>query len=349
MLDEGPGGVVEQTDVQAAVDRLASRLGQSILVEDRDQHPLWWSTQGEVDGTRTRTIVERRVDATCRRIVRDYHLVEATAPVQTPVIPEADMWARWCMPLRHEGRHLGFLWVLDPEDTIGQADLGSIVECAELAAAVVSKSQRTTEHDRRLRDELVDRLCHRPDPEAARDLTRLEHLPHDARVQVEAPARTGGWRLSGSMSAHVATGRPRAATSGAPVPLVDLAEAVRRAGAVRRVIAAGGRPSPATWDGLRAWRLIVDAPDSLTVAQLHPAAETLVSQTKSEFATTARVVVDHGGDVTSAAHTLHVHRTTLYYRLDRIAELTGVDLRDGNGRTDLQLALWLAAYRGVES
>jgi DNA-binding PucR family transcriptional regulator len=61
--------------------------------------------------------------------------------------------------------------------------------------------------------------------------------------------------------------------------------------------------------------------------------------------TTARVVLDHGGDVTAAAAVLHLHRTTLYYRLDRIEELTGVDLRDGRARTDLQLALWLAAYR----
>jgi hypothetical protein len=42
---------------------------------------------------------------------------------------------------------------------------------------------------------------------------------------------------------------------------------------------------------------------------------------------------------------LRVHHTTLYYRLDRIQELTGVDLRAEVGRTDLQLALWLAVYR----
>jgi DNA-binding PucR family transcriptional regulator len=40
-----------------------------------------------------------------------------------------------------------------------------------------------------------------------------------------------------------------------------------------------------------------------------------------------------------------LHRATLYYRLDRIAELTGVDLCEGRSRTDLQLALWLDAYR----
>ncbi|MFM9673929.1 helix-turn-helix domain-containing protein [Streptomyces brasiliscabiei] len=62
----------------------------------------------------------------------------------------------------------------------------------------------------------------------------------------------------------------------------------------------------------------------------------------------ALVVLDLGGEVTSAAEELHVHRATLHYRLNRIAELTGVDLRSGSDRTSLRLALWLAAYRGTE-
>ena len=61
--------------------------------------------------------------------------------------------------------------------------------------------------------------------------------------------------------------------------------------------------------------------------------------------TTARVILDLGADIAAAAKALHVHRTTLYYRIDRILELTDVDLRTGPARTDLQLALWLVAYR----
>jgi sugar diacid utilization regulator len=99
-----------------------------------------------------------------------------------------------------------------------------------------------------------------------------------------------------------------------------------------------------SWDALGAWRLVVDAPADVTVAQLHPAAKTLAALPRDDLLTTARTVLDLG-DVTAAAEQLHLHRTTLYYRLDRIAELTGVDVRDGRTRTDLQLALWLDAYR----
>jgi DNA-binding PucR family transcriptional regulator len=58
-------------------------------------------------------------------------------------------------------------------------------------------------------------------------------------------------------------------------------------------------------------------------------------------------VLDNGGDVTISADELHIHRTTLYYRLDRIEALTGVNLRLPAGRDDLHVALLLAAYRAA--
>ena len=163
-------------------------------------------------------------------------------------------------------------------------------------------------------------------------------------MQVDGGGRRGGWPLTGGLRAYFAGDRPRAATSGAALPLVELAEAVRRAQATLTAVRAGAQLDPVSWDALGAWRLVVDAPADVTVVQLHPAAETLAALPRNDLLTTARTVLDLG-DVSAAAERLHLHRTTLYYRLDRIAELTGVDLRDGRSRTDLQLALWLDAYR----
>lgn len=332
-------------DMQAVVDRLAGAFRQSVLIEDRDQRPVWWSTRGAVDPTRARTILDRRVDPAAAAVVRRFHLARATAPVRTPALPDAEMWARWCMPIRSGDRLLGFLWVLDPDETIGESELPALVECAELAAEVMSRSQQALADTRHLRNEILDRLLHSRDDEAARELARLEHLPHDACVQVAAPSRPGGWPLPGDMSVHVARSGPRVAESGAPLPLIDLGEAVRRAAATRKAVAAGATLDSPTWDHLGAWRLIVDAPAWLTVSEVHPGAAVLAAQPRPDLLTTARFFLDHGGDVAAAAAALHVHRTTLYYRLDRIIELIGVDLRGGQARTDLQLALWLEAYR----
>lgn len=55
--------------------------------------------------------------------------------------------------------------------------------------------------------------------------------------------------------------------------------------------------------------------------------------------TTLETYLDNAGDVQRTAAQLHLHRTTLYYRLKRITELLDVDLNDGATRTDLHLAV----------
>lgn len=337
--------MADNADVQVAIDQLAEILDLSVLVEDRRQRPVWWSTRGAVDQTRTSTILDRRVDPRAAEVIRQFGLDRADGPVRTPPMPERGMWARWCVPARHEGRLVGYLWVLDPDGAVGEDRLPALVDCAELAAEALGTSAARAADQRRRRDELIDQLLRGRDPEAAAELARLEHLAHDVTIQVEAPARTGGWSLPGRMSTHMVTRRPRPATSGQPVPLADLSLAVRRAAATMRAVAAGARLSSVSYDALGAWRLIVAAPAELTVAELHPAAELLRSQPRDELLVTARMVLDRGGDVAAAAVDLHVHRTTLYYRLDRIRDLTGVDLRQGEANVHLQLALWLDAYR----
>ena len=54
---------------------------------------------------------------------------------------------------------------------------------------------------------------------------------------------------------------------------------------------------------------------------------------------TLRVYLDHGCNGPAASAALHIHRTTLYYRLGRIRELTGLDLDDGRTRLTLHLGL----------
>ena len=336
-------------DVQIAVDRLASALDLSVLIEDRRQRPVWWSTRGPVDGTRVRTILNRRVDTAVAKVVKTFDLAHAVAPVRTPGMPSLEMWARWCMPVHAGEELLGLLWVLDPDDRVTSRDFPAIVECAERAAAVLARAEVSRRDVARRRDQLVRVLLDGPDLEAARELVRLERLPADARVQVDAAPRRGGWSLPDGLRAHVSGPHPQPATSGAPLPLADLGEAVRRARVTQAVARAGARLDPVSWDALGAWRLVVEAPDDLPASAVHPGAATLAELPRTDLLNTARTVLDLGGDVAAAAARLHLHRTTLYYRLDRIAELTGVDLRAGHTRADLQLALWLVAYRAART
>ena len=94
--------MTEPVDMQATVDRLAVAIGHSVLIEDVDQFPVWWSTVGAVDRTRMRTILNRRVDPAAAAVIARFNLAEAVGPVRTPTMPDAGMWARWCVPIRHE-------------------------------------------------------------------------------------------------------------------------------------------------------------------------------------------------------------------------------------------------------
>jgi hypothetical protein len=116
---------------------------------------------------------------------------------------------------------------------------------------------------------------------------------------------------------------------------------------VLRVLRAGAALARPSWDALGGWHLIVNAPDELAVADVHPGAPALAAPGRADLLLTARALLGAGGDVARTAEQLHIHRTTLYYRIDRIEAVTGVNLKTGADRDDLHLALRLAAYRNA--
>ncbi|WNF00391.1 helix-turn-helix domain-containing protein [Streptomyces luomodiensis] len=83
-------------------------------------------------------------------------------------------------------------------------------------------------------------------------------------------------------------------------------------------------------------------PDRLTPALLPAPLRALLARDPSGRLTeTLAAYLDHAGSAPRTADALHLHRTSLYYRLQRIAELTGLDLADGDNRLTLHLGLRL--------
>ena len=58
-----------------------------------------------------------------------------------------------------------------------------------------------------------------------------------------------------------------------------------------------------------------------------------------EFVTTLEAFFEEHGNLTRTARRLHVHRNTLLYRMDRIKEITGIDLDNPETRLAVHLAL----------
>lgn len=120
--------------------------------------------------------------------------------------------------------------------------------------------------------------------------------------------------------------------------LASLRQAYGEAVAAARGAAAEPALGPvARWPELGVYRLLAD-PTAYSLGSLreHPA-----------LAVTLETYLDHGGDAQETARLLHLHRTSLYYRLARIEELTGRSLKDGTQRLELHLALKLARWYAV--
>jgi DNA-binding PucR family transcriptional regulator len=91
--------------------------------------------------------------------------------------------------------------------------------------------------------------------------------------------------------------------------------------------------------------LLACGPDkALASAVLDPAVRRLLGQNDPELRLTALAFLQAGGNVQETAAALHVHRQTVYYRVQKIEQITGLTLSRGDHRLVLHLGLTLAPF-----
>jgi PucR C-terminal helix-turn-helix domain len=87
--------------------------------------------------------------------------------------------------------------------------------------------------------------------------------------------------------------------------------------------------------------------DQLAAARVHPALEQLFDDhAKLPLLETLEAYLDRAGTAHVTAAAMHIHRATLYYRLQRVAELASANLKDGNERLCLHLAFKIGRLTG---
>ncbi|MEU9034735.1 helix-turn-helix domain-containing protein, partial [Streptomyces sp. NPDC048352] len=125
--------------------------------------------------------------------------------------------------------------------------------------------------------------------------------------------------------------------------LAELPAAWAQATAAARAAAAQPQLGPvAQWAGIGPYRMLA----ALAAGPADdPATRALLSPAHRELARTAEVFLDCAGQAGRAAAQLGIHRQTLYYRLGRVEQLTGLDLDAGEDRLLLHMALKAARLR----
>ncbi|WP_433801250.1 PucR family transcriptional regulator [Actinomycetospora sp. CA-084318] len=97
----------------------------------------------------------------------------------------------------------------------------------------------------------------------------------------------------------------------------------------------------ARWEDVADHALLLRLPDEAVGPDLvpEPLRRLVEHESGPRLRTTLEVFLDLAGSVPRTAERLHLHRTSLYYRLRQIAEITGTDLDDGHDRLVLHQGL----------
>ncbi|MFJ8539765.1 PucR family transcriptional regulator [Streptomyces sp. NPDC093591] len=389
-------------DYQELVDELSELLGAPATLENRDFELIAfgaYDSEGELDASaldpvRTRSILTRRSTAAVRTWFEGFGITRATGPVRIPPTPEAGVYrGRICLPVRHKGVVLGYVWLLDDDPGPTEQQLAGAMEVtARIGALLADEAQHGADLSRELRAALTAErgwqgdmavaelrtalgaradgvhtvVCVAPwpsaDPDDAPSVRTVPHatalctvpwgatgqslavlvrlrspevrtaaLAAASRLLKEGPAQTPS-RPSAQGRSRVAAGlgEPRSG-------LADLGTVWQEASAATRAALAEPRLGPvAEWSRIGPYRLLT----SLSPEILHdPALAPLLSPTHRELARTAEVYLDCAGQAGRTAAELGIHRQTLYYRLSRVEQLTGLDLDDGEDRLLLHMGL----------
>ncbi|OBJ92123.1 hypothetical protein A5746_14440 [Mycolicibacterium conceptionense] len=146
--------------------------------------------------------------------------------------------------------------------------------------------------------------------------------------------------------------RPAIGSSGAALPITQAALGFRQASlalSLAEIGAGGGQVSD--WSALGSWRTLAVLGRAYGANRLvelvHPGIVGLIEQGRNDLLRTLETYLANGGDVRRTAEEMFLHRSTLYYRLERLTEAVGGDLSDGETRFDLMLGLRLARLAGL--
>jgi hypothetical protein len=402
-------------EVQTLVEQLSAELERSVLVDDASLRLLAYSpTLGSDDEVRRTAILTRETP----RVIRDLHFAQgiatATAPVRTTSRPDFGLESRVCVPIRCQGTLFGYLWLIDGDQSLTDADCDLAEHAAsEIGTAMYRRQELEKprrEQERRLLEALLDggptereqaahellaadlivggtpvgALATRPWSEGETELgpadkarlglaldqfrralpvrqslsvVRAEYgivlVAIDAHVQRAGGLAELARRLQDALEQTLAGEGPSRIALGFSEQVDHLTDAHRACAharlALRVAMTAPEHGSPASWDDLGAFRMLARLADTPHPEELlHPGLPKLFElQSKESLVATLEAYLDNGCDTKLTAEALFLHRASLYYRLQRIEQLTGTSLKSGADRLALHSSLKLARLLGV--
>jgi hypothetical protein len=405
-----PHGTDPSAHVQLVVDLLARSLNRAVLLDDTTMTPMTFSRQhGTVDDVRMHSLLERATKPEVMAELQDFGLDDADPGVTIPPLPQHGMVARYCVPVSSAGDRFGYLWVIDPQQSLSASERALAHQAAADLVTILDRRQTTERAVESAHQALLTRLLsagvdepldavlrelsaqHMARPDSllsvfafvpSGDSAGTEQRLTALRLRLSTVERTHNWfvlpgnpvsvfafcpahvQVSPQRLVETVTSSLQAIFDDEPVlgwsstrlPLTHAAQAFRNARLACDLAIVGVGPAGriTDWTEAGSWRAVAlladsfaNAPDELD-ALVHPGVAALLAEGREDLIQTLEAYLSSGGDARRAADTMHLHRSTLYYRLEKITQALGddvTDLTDGEARFDLMLSIRLARLR----
>lgn len=388
--------------LQPLVEDLALDLGRSVAVDDTAMRLIAASAHyGDEDPLRVRSILDRYPGHESAEYAMSAGIAMWTEAGRLAPRPDLGLIGRICAPIRHNGLHLGYLWIIDADRSIREDQLKTIQSVADACGALLYRRMTMREHDRETSSgllrglvspsgrkrsrsaQLIDDLGLWADDDVRAVVLLVEEADEDtARVEIglelavdralRALTRTsrlaftrghratilvgGDWDIAQIESRILVPLRTRFREAAGPGHRVVAGLGPTRQGllgaheshdeaqlAARAALRVPGVGDNVSSDSLGYLRLLLQLPSaSATPHSVLPRWSRLVDRdSDGTLRQTLYEFLARAGNVQDAAEHLRVHRTTLYHRIARVEQLLELDLRSGDARLELHLALHL--------
>src|SRR5579875_1630933 len=114
------------SELQRIVDDLAARLGAPTVLEDHVERMVAHSAHSQpIDEVRRESILRRSTRREVMSWFREQGIVASTEPLRFPGLPDRGVLGRLCVPVRHQGLLLGWLFLIDDTERLTGADVAT--------------------------------------------------------------------------------------------------------------------------------------------------------------------------------------------------------------------------------
>ncbi|MFD5224409.1 PucR family transcriptional regulator [Microbacterium sp. NPDC058342] len=147
------------SDLQPLVDELAALLGRAVTIDDPKLRLLAHSAhQGPVDEHRVHSIMQLRASPEAEKYVFGPGIVSKTRPFRVPAHKGMALLARLGVPIRFQNAHLGFLWLIDDDESLTEQQLEECVRTAARAGEALYRGRLKDDRRRARERELFESL-----------------------------------------------------------------------------------------------------------------------------------------------------------------------------------------------